>query len=123
MLQQNEPDDYVIATGEQHSVREFVQVAAAELGMTIEFSGEGIGEKGVNPANGKTVVAVDPRYFRPTEVETLLGDPTKGKAKLGWEPRISFQEMVSEMVQADLQEAKKDELCVRAGFNVNTPQE
>jgi len=123
MLQQNAPDDYVIATGEQHSVRDFVQAAARELGMTIEFSGEGVDEKGINPANGKTVVAVDPRYFRPTEVETLLGDPSKGKAKLGWKPRITFRELVAEMVRADLKEAKKEELCVRAGFNVNTPQE
>ncbi len=123
MLQQDAPDDYVIATGEQHSVRDFVQAAARELGMTIEFSGEGVDEKGVNPANGKTVVAVDPRYFRPTEVETLLGDPSKGKEMLGWKPRITFRELVAEMVRADLEEAKKEELCVRAGFNVNTPQE
>ena len=123
MLQQDAPDDYVIATGEQHSVREFVQAAASELGMTIEFSGEGVEEKGVNPANGRTVVAVDPRYFRPTEVETLLGDPSKGKERLGWKPRITFRELVGEMVRADLEEAKREELCVRAGFCVNTPQE
>jgi GDPmannose 4,6-dehydratase len=123
MLQQNSPDDYVIATGEQHSVREFVQAAARELGMTIEFSDQGVDEKGVNPANGHVVVAVDPRYFRPTEVETLLGDPAKGKAKLGWTPRITFQELVSEMVRADLEEAKKEELCVRAGFSVCSPKE
>ena len=123
MLQQDAPDDYVIATGEQHSVREFVQIAASELGMTIEFSGEGLDERGVNPANGRTVVAVDPRYFRPTEVETLLGDPAKGKNKLGWQPRITFRELVGEMVRADLEEAKKEELCVRAGFAVCSPQE
>lgn len=123
MLQQDQPDDYVIATGEQHSVREFVQVAARELGLAIEFSGEGLEEKGVNLANGKTIVAVDPRYFRPTEVETLLGNPAKGKEKLGWEPKITFQELVREMVQADLEEAKREELCMRAGFTVNTPQE
>ncbi|MBU4524532.1 MAG: GDP-mannose 4,6-dehydratase [Desulfomicrobium sp.] len=123
MLQQDTPDDYVIATGEQHSVRDFVQAAARELGMTIEFSGEGVDEKGINPANGKTVAAVDPRYFRPTEVETLLGDPSKGKEKLGWKPKITFRELVAEMVRADLEEAKKEELCVRAGFCVNTPQE
>lgn len=123
MLQQDQPDDYVIATGEQHSVREFVQVAARELGIAVEFSGEGLKEVGVNLANGKTIVAVDPRYFRPTEVETLLGDPTKGKQKLGWEPKISFQELVREMVQADLEEAKREELCMRAGFSVNTPHE
>ena len=100
-----------------------VQAAARELGMTIEFSGEGVDEKGINPANGKAVVAVDPRYFRPTEVETLLGDPSKGKEKLGWKPKITFRELVAEMVRADLEEAKKEELCVRAGFCVNTPQE
>jgi len=123
MLQQDTPDDYVIATGEQHSVREFVQVAARELGMAIEFSGEGVDEKGVNAANGKTVVAVDPRYFRPTEVETLLGDPAKGMRELGWKPRVAFEELVREMVRADLEEAKRDELCLRAGFSVNTPNE
>lgn len=118
MLQQDEPDDYVIATGEQHSVRAFVDVAARELGITVEWQGQGVDEKGINAANGKTVVAVDPRYFRPTEVETLLGDPTKGKEKLGWEPKVTFEELVKEMVQADLEEAKRDELCQRAGFQI-----
>lgn len=123
MLQQDSPDDYVIATGEQHSVRDFVQAAAKELGMTIQFSGEGLDEKGVNPANGKTVVAVDPRYFRPTEVETLLGDPAKGKKQLGWTPKVRFEELVAEMVRFDLEDAKKEELCVRAGFTVSSPCE
>lgn len=118
MLQQDEPDDYVIATGEQHSVREFVDTTAKVLGLTIKWEGQGINEKGINAANGKTIVAVDPRYFRPTEVETLLGDPAKGKEKLGWEPKISFEELVKEMVLADLEDAKKDELCQRAGFQV-----
>ena len=118
MLQQEEPDDYVIATGEQHSVREFVDTAARELGITIKWEGEGVNEKGINAANGKTIVEVDPRYFRPTEVETLLGDPSKGKEKLGWEPKIGFDDLVREMVRADLEEAKKDELCQRAGFQV-----
>jgi GDPmannose 4,6-dehydratase len=118
MLQQDEPDDYVIATGEQHSVREFVDVAARELGITLRWEGEGIDEKGLNAANGKTIVAVDPHYFRPTEVDTLLGDPKKGKEKLGWSPKVSFVELVKEMVRADLEEAKKDELCQRAGFQV-----
>ncbi|PIE62835.1 MAG: GDP-mannose 4,6-dehydratase [Desulfobacter postgatei] len=118
MLQQDEPDDYVIATGEQHSVREFVEVSAKELGMSIEWQGEGVDEKGINPANGKTIVAVDPRYFRPTEVETLLGDPSKAKENLGWTPRISFEELVKEMTLADLEEAKRDELCHREGFQV-----
>jgi GDPmannose 4,6-dehydratase len=118
MLQQDEPDDYVIATGEQHSVRDFVDLSARELGIAIKWEGEGVNEKGINAANGKTIVTVDPRYFRPTEVETLLGDPTKGKEKLGWEPKIGFEELVKEMVQSDLEDAKKDELCQRAGFQV-----
>lgn len=118
MLQQDEPDDYVIATGEQHSVREFVDIAARELGIAINWEGEGVNEKGINAANGKTIIAVDTRYFRPTEVDTLLGDSSKGKKKLGWKPKISFTNLVKEMVQADLEEAKKDELCQRAGFQV-----
>jgi GDPmannose 4,6-dehydratase len=123
MLQQDEPEDFVIATGRQHSVRDFVRLAAAELGMAIEWKGEGVEEKGVNPANGKTIVAVDPRYFRPTEVETLLGDPSRARERLGWEPRIPFEDMVREMVRADLEEAKRDELLKRAGFAVNDSKE
>ncbi len=118
MLQQDTPDDYVIATGVQHSVREFVQACAKELGIAVKWEGKGINEKGINIANNKTIVAVDPRYFRPTEVETLLGDPSKAKKNLGWEPGITFDELVKEMVQTDLEEAKKDELCQRAGFKV-----
>jgi len=118
MLQQESADDYVIATGEQHSVREFVELSAKELGIAIKWEGEGVNEKGINVANGKTIVAVDPRYFRPTEVETLLGDPSKAKNDLGWEPKITFNQLVSEMVKTDLEEAKKDELCQRAGFQV-----
>jgi GDPmannose 4,6-dehydratase len=118
MLQQETPDDYVIATGEQHSVREFVEHSARELGLAIAWEGEGVNEKGINIANGKIIVAIDPRYFRPTEVETLLGDPTKAKTNLGWKPMIPFKQLVSEMVQTDLEEAKKDELCQRAGFQV-----
>jgi GDPmannose 4,6-dehydratase len=118
MLQQESADDYVIATGEQHSVREFVELSASELGIAVKWEGEGVNEKGINVANGKTIVAVDPRYFRPTEVETLLGDPSKAKKNLGWEPKITFDQLVSEMVQPDLEEAKKDELCQRAGFQV-----
>ncbi len=123
MLQQDEPDDYVIATGEQHSVRDFVDASARELGIKIEWEGEGIDEKGINAANDKVIVSVDPRYFRPTEVDTLLGDPLKGKQKLGWQPKITFDELVKEMVRSDLEEAKKDELCHRAGFRVNSYQE
>ncbi len=118
MLQQETPDDYVIATGEQHSVREFVELSAKELGISIKWEGEGVNEKGINLENGKTIVAVDPRYFRPTEVETLLGDPSKAKINLGWQPKISFEQLVSEMVSSDLEEAKKDAFCQNAGFQV-----
>ena len=119
MLQQDEPDDFVIATGRQYSVREFVDAAAKELGMSIKWDGKGIDEKGFNVETGALIVAVDPRYFRPTEVETLLGDASKAKEKLGWVPRITFEELVSEMVQTDLKEAERDELCRRKGFRVN----
>jgi GDPmannose 4,6-dehydratase len=123
MLQQDAPDDYVIATGEQHSVKEFIELTAKELGIAIQWEREGISEKGVNMANGKTIVAVDPMYFRPTEVDTLLGDPTKAKNNLGWVPKISFAELIKDMVQADLEEAKRDELCQRAGFRINQRHE
>jgi len=119
MLQQDEPDDFVIATGKQYSVREFVDAAAKELDISIRWEGTGIDEKGLNAATGALMVAVDPRYFRPTEVETLLGDAGKAKEKLGWTPRITFEELVSEMVQTDLKEAEKDELCRSEGFRVN----
>ncbi|MFQ5468981.1 MAG: GDP-mannose 4,6-dehydratase [Gammaproteobacteria bacterium] len=115
MLQQDKPDDFVIATGQQQSVREFVEVAARELGILIKWEGTGVEEKGYIES-GKCIVAVDPRYFRPTEVETLLGDPSKAKADLGWVPEISFQELVSEMVREDLKDAERDELCRREGF-------
>ena len=119
MLQQDEPDDFVIATGRQHSVRDFVNAAAKEIGFKIRWEGKGIGEKGYNADTGDVIVAVDSRYFRPTEVDTLLGDPTKAREKLGWTPRTGFEELVSEMVQADLKEAEKDELCKREGFRVH----
>ena len=123
MLQQDSPEDYVIATGEQHSVREFIELAAREIGLAIKWEGEGIEERGINVANDKTIVAVDPQYFRPTEVETLLGNPMRAREKLGWKPKISFEDLVKEMVQTDLNEAKRDELCQRAGFKVNNYQE
>ena len=116
MLQQDEPDDFVIATGEQFSVRQFVDHTASALDMNIEWEGEGIDEKGIDTATGKTIVAVDPRYFRPTEVETLLGDPTKAKQKLGWVPKVSFEELVKEMALEDLELAKRDSLVKEAGF-------
>jgi len=115
MLQQDAPDDFVIATGEQHSVREFVDAAATELGIRITWQGTGVDEVGVDQ-HGKEIVRVDSRYFRPTEVETLLGDPSKAKEKLGWSPRIGFQDLVSEMVREDLKGAEKDELCQREGY-------
>ncbi len=118
MLQQHEPEDYVIATGRQHSVRDFVQIAGRHIGLDIAFQGEGVEETGVDVATGKTIVRVDPRYFRPTEVESLLGDPTKARQKLGWVPRISFEELVREMVAGDLREAERDNMCAKEGFAV-----
>lgn len=115
MLQQDEADDYVIATGEQYSVRDFVIAAASELGMNIVWKGNGVDEKGYSPA-GKCIVAVDPRYFRPTEVETLLGDPTKARKNLGWTPKITFRQLVSEMVREDIKAAERDELVKRHGY-------
>ncbi len=123
MLQQEEPEDYVIATGEQHSVKDFIEASARALGIAIQWQGEGVGERGINAANGKTIVAVDPSYYRPTEVDTLLGDPTKAREKLGWEPQISFEQMVAEMVQADIEEAKRDDLCQQAGFQIDHHRE
>ncbi|MCX7217249.1 MAG: GDP-mannose 4,6-dehydratase [Burkholderiales bacterium] len=115
MLQQDVAEDYVIATGVQYSVREFVNAAAQEIGLSIRWEGYGVNERGFD-AKGKCVVAVDPRYFRPTEVETLLGDAGKAKEKLGWTPKISFQELVSEMMREDLKAAERDELVRRHGF-------
>jgi GDPmannose 4,6-dehydratase len=116
ILQQDKAEDFVIATGEQYSVREFVSVAGTELGMDIEWTGSGVEERGLD-ATGKCVVKVDPRYFRPTEVETLLGDASKGRDKLGWSPRVSFEELVAEMVREDLKSAERDELVKRHGFS------
>jgi GDPmannose 4,6-dehydratase len=115
MLQQKKPEDFVIATGVQYSVRDFVNAAAKELGMQIRWEGRGVDEKGFD-ACGKCIVAVDPRYFRPTEVETLLGDPRKAKEKLGWIPKISFDELVSEMIREDLKSAERDELVKKNGY-------
>ena len=116
MLQQKQPDDFVIATGVQYAVRDFVEAAARELGIAIRWEGAGVDEKGFDERSGRMIVAVDPRYFRPTEVETLLGDPSKAKEKLGWEPKISFADLVAEMVRADLEDARRDELCKSHGF-------
>ena len=116
MLQQDVAEDFVIATGVQYSVRDFVEAAALEIGMSISWAGNGVDEKGFD-ANGRCIVAVDPRYFRPTEVETLLGDATKAKQKLGWTPKISFKELVSEMMREDLKAAERDELVKKHGYS------
>ena len=128
MLQQDEPDDYVIATGKQYSVREFVQWSATALGINIEFQGEGVAEKGIVTQIstdsalavkvGDVIIQVDPRYFRPTEVETLLGDPSKAKNQLGWEPEITAQEMCQEMVAYDLSIAKRHALLLANGYSL-----
>ncbi|HIP82745.1 MAG TPA: GDP-mannose 4,6-dehydratase, partial [Desulfocapsa sulfexigens] len=139
MLQQETPEDFVIATGKQYSVRDFVNAAAAELGITLKWQGTGVEEQGIieqvqqlenkeydvtaHVKPGDVIVQIDPRYFRPTEVETLLGDATKAKEKLGWVPKISFAELVSEMVKHDMDEARRDALCQHEGFRVNTSNE
>jgi GDPmannose 4,6-dehydratase len=133
MLQQNQPEDFVIATGVQYSVRQFITWSAAELGITLKFEGQGVDEVAVvqsitgNKAPalkvGDTVVKVDPRYFRPTEVETLLGDPSKAKAKLGWTPEITVQQMCAEMVAADLADAQRHSLLKQNGYTVNVSVE
>ena len=116
MLQQEEPDDYCISTGVQRSVREFVDAAFAEVGIGIRWEGSGIEERGVDTGSGRVLVEVDPRYFRPTEVETLLGDSTKARERLGWVPEITLEQMVAEMVREDLKIAERDELCKREGY-------
>lgn len=116
MLQQQQPEDFVIATGKQHSVREFVELAAKEINIDMQWEGNDEQEKGYDVATGKCIVEVDPRYFRPAEVETLLGDATKAKEKLNWVPQISFNELVSEMMSEDLKEAQRDDLVRQHGF-------
>lgn len=116
MLQQDVAEDFVIATGVQYSVRDFVNAAAREVGLEINWKGEGLDEKGYD-ASGKCIVSVDPRYFRPAEVETLLGDASKAREKLGWVPQISFAELVAEMMREDLKAAERDELVKKHGYN------
>ena len=118
ILQQPEPDDYVIATGKQHSVREFCELAFKEIGIDLEWQGKGVNEKGIDKEIGRILIEVDPRYFRPAEVESLLGDSTKAREKLGWQPKISFQELVKEMVKSDLEEAKRDVHLKNGGFGI-----
>ena len=118
MLQQSEPDDFCISTGIQYSVRDFVNAAFKEAGISVCWDGSGLEEKGMEEATGKVIVEVDARYFRPTEVETLLGDSSKAKEKLGWVPEIPFADMVAEMVREDIKVAERDELLKREGFKV-----
>jgi GDPmannose 4,6-dehydratase len=129
MLQQDKPDDFVIATGIQYSVRQFIEMAAAELDFKIEWQGKGVdetgrvakisGDKTPGLKVGDVIVRIDPRYFRPTEVETLLGDPSKAKAKLGWVPKITLNEMIIEMVTHDLDQARRHALLKSSGFKIS----
>ena len=133
MLQQDQPEDFVIATGVQYSVRQFIEWSTAELGITLLFEGQGVdeiavverieGDKAPALKPGQVVVKVDPRYFRPTEVDTLLGDPSKAKQKLGWVPEITVQQMCAEMVAADLQEAQRHALLRDRGFKITVSTE
>ena len=122
MLQQNEPDDFVIATVIQHSVRDFIIKAAEQLDIHLTWKGKGTQEKGYDQS-GHCIIEIDPRYFRPAEVDSLLGNASKAKAKLGWTPKITFDELVREMVEEDLRIAKKDYLIKQNGFTVFEPQE
>ena len=117
MLQQDEPEDYVIATGVQHSVREFIEEAVKFININITWKGEGNEEQGYDPG-GNCIVVIDPRYYRPTEVDALLGDPSKAKEKLGWEPKVAFKELIKEMMESDLEHAKKDALVKKHGYKV-----
>jgi GDPmannose 4,6-dehydratase len=132
ILQHEEPDDFVIATGEQHSVREFCELAFKEAGIELEWKGSGIDEKGIIKSAesslshlkpGAVLVEIDPRYFRPTEVDTLLGNPSKAKRILGWESKTVFQDIVKEMVEADLMIAKRDQMCAESGFEIRNSYE
>ncbi|MPM63840.1 GDP-mannose 4,6-dehydratase [bioreactor metagenome] len=123
MLQQKQSDDFVIATGETHSVREFVELAFKNVNINIGWRGTGIDEYGIDEATSQVLVRVDPRYFRPTEVELLWGDATKAKTKLGWKPKVTFPELVAMMVKADTDQAKCDLLCQKHGFRVHQYEE
>ncbi|MDZ7736256.1 MAG: GDP-mannose 4,6-dehydratase [Gammaproteobacteria bacterium] len=118
MLQQAEPDDFVIATGEERSVRQFAEAAAARLGMSLRWEGSGVEERAIDDTNGQCIIEVDPRYFRPTEVDRLIGDSTRAREKLGWVPRTSFDELVAEMVDWDLNLARRDAMVQEAGYRV-----
>jgi len=123
MLQQEQPEDFVIATGVQHSVRDFINVAANKLEMNITWEGKGLDERVIDKNTGKCIIRVDQRYFRPTEVDTLLGDASKAMHKLGWKPKITFDELVDEMISEDLKLAEKDELIQSQGFGIKNYHE
>jgi len=123
MLQQDEPDDYVMATGVTTTVREFIAMSFAEVGIMLEWRGSGIDEKGIDMATGCTIVEIDPRYFRPTEVELLIGDPTKAFTKLGWKPKVALPELVKMMVAKDLEEAQRELHLKNGGFTINSQHE
>ena len=123
MLQQKEPEDFTISTGVQYTVRDFVNIVAKELDMKLEWNGSGVDEVAIDIETGKTIIKVDSRYFRPTEVFTLLGDSTKARDKLGWAPKITLHELIKEMVEYDLNEAKRDNLCNQEGFLTYSHQE
>jgi len=123
ILQQDQPDDYVLATGETHEIREFVTMAFAEVGIPIRWKGEGVDEKGYHAETGEVLVEVDPRYFRPTEVDLLLGDATKAREKLGWKPKHTLQDLVKEMIASDMEEAKRDHLLKTEGYKTYRFQE
>jgi GDPmannose 4,6-dehydratase len=116
MLQQQQADDFVIATGEQHSVREFIELAASHLNLRIVWQGRGVDEHGIDAKSGRVLVKIDPRYFRPTEVDSLLGDASKARQQLGWKPTKSFAELVQEMISADLDIARRDSVMAKQGF-------
>ena len=118
-MQQDKPDDYVIATGKTHTVREFCEKAFQEAGLTLTWVGEGVDEKGLDSDSERVLVEIDRQYFRPTEVDLLLGDPSKAKLKLGWEPKVGLDELIKMMVEADMQEAEHEAMCRREGYAYN----
>ena len=123
ILQQEQPEDFVLATGVTTTIRRFCEMAFAEVGMEIIWQGSGLEEKGIDKATGRTVVAVDPRYFRPAEVDLLLGDPRKAQEKLGWKPKYDLPTLVREMMKADLEEAQKEFFLRSQGYHIVIPQE
>jgi GDPmannose 4,6-dehydratase len=123
VLQQKEPDDFVLATGVTTTIRDFCKMAFSEVGIDIEWKGQEVNEKGIDRSTGKVIIEVDPRYFRPTEVDLLLGDSTKSRTKLGWKPKYDLPMLVKEMVREDLKEAKKEKFLRSEGYEVLNPQE